>query len=197
MATKMVVSVLGSALLGLVAWTQDPPPVLPATPAAPSAPVPQEPSARPAPPPADAKPLRPIEEPYVEPVQRGDLPERYGTRDPIEGFWRVQARSIAGKPVVAGGGYMVIGRRHMVVHFESPGARADVPLLRADVFTWARVDNGGQVRLTTVMGHFNDVDGDVLLDKSGEVQLRSFELRSDTLRVNQEAGSWVDFVRVE
>jgi hypothetical protein len=53
------------------------------------------------------------------------------------------------------------------------------------------------VRMASVLGHFNDEDGDMLLEQPGAVQFRRFELRQDVLRVQQDGGSWIDFVRVE
>ncbi len=92
---------------------------------------------------------------------------------------------------------MVIGRRHIIVHFMAPGPRPKVPLVRAQVFTWTRADNGGMVRMTSVMGHFDDADGDMLIEPAGTVQIRRFEPRQGVLRVHQEGGGWIDFVRVE
>ena len=206
MTNKLVCAAFGALVLGLAsallrddghafaARRQDP---QPQQQPAPKAQEPQPASDRPAQPPADAKPLRTIEEPYIEPVQRGDLPERYSARDPLEGIYSVKDRFVAGQPVPPGRGYMVVGRRHLVVHFEAPGPKAGVPLVRAQVFTWSRADNTGMVRMASVLGHFNDEDGDMLLEQPGAVQFRRFELRQDVLRVQQDGGSWIDFVRVE
>jgi hypothetical protein len=185
----------GNALRALPTWlAQDPKPAVPAAPAAPKESQPQD---RPAPPPADALPLKPIEEPYIEPVQRGDLPERYGARDPIEGLYSVRARFIAGQPVPEGKGYMVIGRRHIMVHFEAPGPNPRIPMLRAQVFTWTRADNAGMVRMVGLVGHGNEANGDWVIEEPGTVQMRRFEVRQGVLRVHQDGGSWIDFVRVE
>ena len=155
------------------------------------------PSTRPAPPPPDAKPLRPIEEPYVEPVVRADLPERYGVRDPIEGVWKVRARVVAGQPVQPGQGLLVIGRRHLVAHFEAPGPDARVPLLRSCAYTWSRADNFGMVKLVVDFGHYNDAEGDVTIEARGQVELRRIELMADAMRIHQDDGSYVEFVRAE
>lgn len=201
MANKLVCATLGAAVVGILSSAlrsedafaqstiaQDP------QPAAQPAPQGQD---RPAPPPAGAAPLRPIEEPYIEPVQRGDLPERYGQRDPIEGFYEVKGRFFGGTPAPTGKGYMVVGRRHILVHFEAPGPDPRVPLVRAQVFQWTRADNGGFVRLVNVIGHFDDEDGDMMLEQPGSVQIRQFEPRQGVLRVHQDGGGWIDFVRVE
>src|SRR6185436_7687295 len=88
------------------------------------APQGQEPKPdRPPPPPAGQPPLPPVEEPYVEPVQRLDLPERFATRDPLEGIWEVRLRSIGGRQEAVTAGHMVIGRRLLIVHFEAPGVK--------------------------------------------------------------------------
>ncbi len=203
MANRLVYATLAAALLGLATSAlrsdeapyraprqdfrseQDPKPTPPSD------------KDQPALPPDGAPALRPIEEPYVEPVQRGDLPERYGVRDPFEGVYEVRERFHGGQPAPAGQGYMVIGRRHIIVHFMAPGPRPKVPLVRAQVFTWTRADNGGMVRMTSVMGHFDDADGDMLIEPAGTVQIRRFEPRQGVLRVHQEGGGWIDFVRVE
>ncbi|MEY4828909.1 MAG: hypothetical protein RLZZ562_705 [Planctomycetota bacterium] len=205
MATKFVCAALLAALCGVgstamralpTCLVQDPKPAAPAAPQEQKAQHPQS-KDRPAPPPADAPPLKPIEEPYIEPVQRGDLPERYGARDPIEGLYSVRARFIAGQPVPEGKGYMVIGRRHIMVHFEAPGPNPRIPSMRAQVFTWSRADNAGMVRMVGLVGHGNEADGDWVIEEPGTVQMRRFEARQGVLRVHQDGGSWIDFVRVE
>ncbi len=205
MATKFVCAALLAALCGvgstamraLPTWiAQDPKPAAPAASQEQKVQAPQS-QDRPAPPPADAQPLKPIEEAYIEPVQRGDLPERYGTRDPIEGVYAVRARFLAGQPAPEGRGYMMIGRRHIMVHFEAPGPNPRIPLIRAQVFTWSRADNAGMVRMVSTVGHGNEANGDWLIEEPGSVQMRRFEARQGVLRVHQDGGSWIDFVRVE
>lgn len=204
MANRIVYATLGAVLLSLATsalrsddarsatqrpipeTTQDPKPAQAATD-----------KDKPAAPPDGAAALRPIEEPYVEPVQRGDLPERYGVRDPLEGIYEVKDRFLGGQPAPAGQGYMVVGRRHIVVHFMAPGPDPRIPLVRAQVFTWTRADNSGMVRMTNVIGHFDDEDGDMLLERPGAVQIRRFEPRQGVLRVHQDGGGWIDFVRIE
>lgn len=158
--------------------------------------VAQDPT-RPAPPPQGQAPLRPVEEPYVEPVIRSDLPERYGVRDPIEGVWKVRSRAVSGQPVAVGSGFMSVGRRHVVVCFQAPGPDERVPLLRSAVYEWSRVDNSGMVRLLVDIGHYNDSEGDVTIETRGKLELRRFELLADALRVHQDDGSWIEFVRAE
>ena len=51
--------------------------------------------------------------------------------------------------------------------------------------------------MTSVIGHFDDEDGDMLLERPGTVQVRRFEPRLGVLRVHQDGGGWIDFVRVE
>ncbi len=206
MTNKLVCAAFGAAVLGLAsAALRDDGSVLAAQRQDPQsqqqpAAATQEPKSatqRPAQPPADAQPLKVIEEPYVEPVQRGDLPERYTARDPLEGIYSVKDRFVGGQPAPPGRGYMVVGRRHLVVHFEAPGPKPGVPLVRAQVFMWSRADNAGMVKMASVLGHFDDADGDMLLEQPGAVQFRRFEMRQNVLRVQQDGGSWIDFVRVE
>ena len=109
----------------------------------------------------------------------------------------MRARFIAGQPVPEGKGYMVIGRRHIMVHFEAPGPNPRIPSMRAQVFTWSRADNAGMVRMVGLVGHGNEADGDWVIEEPGTVQMRRFEARQGVLRVHQDGGSWIDFVRVE
>jgi hypothetical protein len=162
------------------------------------APQGQEPKPdRPPPPPAGQPPLPPVEEPYVEPVQRLDLPERFATRDPLEGIWEVRLRSIGGRQEAVTAGHMVIGRRLLIVHFEAPGVKPEVPLLRACTYTWARTGRADTVQTTVIAGHFNVANGDINLEQAGTVELRRFELLDGGLRVHQDNGDWTEFARVE
>lgn len=204
MANRIVYATFGAALLGLATSALRSDEARATAPRRESTreqdPKPAQPAAdrdKPAAPPEGAVALRPIEEPYIEPVQRGDLPERYGVRDPLEGIYEVKERFLGGQPAPAGQGYMVVGRRHIVVHFMAPGPDPRVPLVRAQVFTWTRADNSGMVRMTSVIGHFDDEDGDMLVERPGTVQMRRFEPRQGVLRVYQDGGGWIDFVRVE
>jgi len=162
------------------------------------APQGQEPKPdRPPPPPAEQAPLLPIEEPYVEPVPRLDLPERFGTRDPLEGIWEVRLRSSGGHQQEITAGHMVIGRRLLIVHFEAPGVSPQVPLLRACTYTWMRTGRGDTVQTTVLAGHFNVAAGDIHIEQPGTVELRRFELLDGGLRVHQGNGDWTEFSRVE
>lgn len=183
-------SMLPLLLLGaLLPWAQDPQP---------QDPQPQDPRPeRPPAPPPDAAPLPVVEEPWVAPVLRQDLPGRFTPPDPAEGVWRLRARSVAGQPQPAGQGLLVIGRQHLQVHCQAPGAAPDVPLLRAGTYRWRRVDNLGGVQLTTLFGHFNQADGDVVLLPAGAVQRRRLMLLDGAIRIEQGPGDWLEFERAE
>lgn len=164
---------------------------------APQGQEPQPQPARPAPAPADQSVLVPVERPYVEAVPRADLPERLGTRDPIEGFWVLRQRMVEGAPAEVGSGYMAIGRRHMIVQFQAPSPDPEITLLRAGVYTWRRSGVRGEVGTTVLSGHFNDAEGDVHIEQEGVVEVRQFELTEDLLRVRQGGADWLEFVRLE
>lgn len=181
--TRAKVGLAAMAALGwLLAATQEP--------------APQDPQRPPAPP-ADAAPLPPVSAPYVEPVLRADLPERFAPRDPLEGVWQLRECTRDGVVVEAGQGCMAIGRRFLMAQFQAPGPDPDQVLLRADTWRWSRADELGTVRLVLAFGHFNDDDEDVHLQQPGTVETRRFELHDDRLRVYQDDLSWLDFVRLE
>lgn len=155
------------------------------------------PPARPAPPPAGAAPLPIVDEPFVAPVPRADLPGRTAPRDVLEGFWELRHRTVAGKAVPPGSGYMAIGRRHLLVQFLVPGTEDDVPLLRAGAYKWQRVGERDDLRLTVLAGHFNEDDGDIRIEVAGAAVTRRFEITGPALRVHQGGGDWLEYVRIE
>jgi hypothetical protein len=152
---------------------------------------------RPAPPPAGAAPLPTVDEPFVTPVPRLDLPGRTTPRDVLEGFWELRQRTVGGQIVAPGRGYMAVGRRHLLVQFLVPGVDEDVPLLRAGAYTWRRVGERDGVQLTLLAGHFNEEDGDVVIEAPGTSLARRFEIIGSTLRVHQEGDDWTEYVRIE
>jgi hypothetical protein len=164
--------------------------------AGPQEPAPPAPQ-RPAPAPEGAAPLPPVEEPFVTPVPRLDLPGRATPRDVLEGFWELRQRFVGGQVVEAGRGYMAIGRRHVLVQFLVPGSDPDVPLLRAGAYRWLRSGEGDVLRLTLLAGHFNEENGDIKLEVPGETMNRRFEIAGGTVRVHQGGGDWLEFARIE
>ena len=151
---------------------------------------------RPAPPPSDAPPLPPLAEPFVSPVPRLDLQMRATPRDPIEGFWQLRDRVVGGRSeAMRSKGWMAVGRSHLLLHLLAEGQDPGVPILRAGARRWER--DRGQIRMTALAGHFNDADGDLVLEKAGLVETRRFELLGSVLRVLQDDANWLEFVRAE
>lgn len=160
-------------------------------------PVAQEPAKdRPAPPPAGAPPLAPLAEPFVSPVPRLDLQLRATPRDPIEGFWQLRDRVVGGRSEgTRSKGWLAVGRAHLLLHLLAEGPDPGVPILRAGVRQWQR--DRELIRMTALAGHLNDADGDIVLEKAGLVETRRFELLGSVLRIVQDNGDRLEFVRIE
>ena len=152
---------------------------------------------RPAPGPEGLNVLPPVEEPFTAPLTRSDLPGRYTPPDPVEGVWRLRTRVIAGQPAMEAKGFLFIGRRHLMVQFVAPGSDPDIPLLRSGSYTWKRTDELDTVRLMNVFGYYNDGSGDIHIEAEGAMTVRRLQLIDGGLRMQQDAGNWLDFVRVE
>jgi hypothetical protein len=154
----------------------------------------QEPE-RPAPPPAGAQLLPAIEEPYVSPVPRLDLLQRFDRPDPIEGLYELRTRMLRGaldpRP---GRGFLVIGKRHLVLYLMGAGADPATPQLRAGVRKWQR--RGETLQLTVVAGHYTD-KREVVVEPAGKVETRRIEVTSGGLRIFQDDQNWLEFVRIE
>ena len=158
----------------------------------------QEPDrSRPAPPPANAPALPTVDEPFVAPVPRLDLPMHFTPRDRLEGFWIVRQRSVGGQMVQPGRGMLAIGRTNMVAEFEVPGLNVGRPMVRAGAYTWKRRGGTDQLSLVVLSSYYNDTGGDMHAEEPGTMQVRRFELLADALRVHQGGGDWIEFVRVE
>lgn len=150
---------------------------------------------RPAPAPDGSRPLPTVEEPYVSPVPRLDLLQRFDRPDPIEGFYELRARVHNGGPDPRPGrGYLVIGKRHLMLYLMGAGPDPAIPQLRASVRRWRRSE--GALQLTTLAGHFTE-QRDVAVEPSGAVEMRRLEVISGIIRIFQDGQSWLDFVRIE
>jgi hypothetical protein len=152
---------------------------------------------KPAVPPQEPGLLRPVDEPYVAPVLRGDIGVRRTPRDPIEGVWRLRSRVAGGRVLAPGEGYMMIGREHLMVHFKAPGIDPELPVMRSGTYKWTRSDGVDGVRMTALMSHYNDDRGDIVVESAGKVENRQFVRTDATLRVHQAVTEWLEFVRVE
>jgi hypothetical protein len=158
---------------------------------------PQEPAKnRPPAPPAGAPLLPTIEEPWSAPVIRSDLFQRFEPRDVLEGFYELRGRVVAGAVQSAPGrGWVVLGRRHMLIYLLSPGPKLGTPLVQASVRLWAR--QGEQLRTSVLAGHYTEADGDLAFESSQVVELRRYEIRGGMLRIWQGESTYLDFGRVE
>ncbi len=147
-------------------------------------------------PPADAGPLPPVDEPYVSPVLRHDLLQQFEPPHPIQGFYELRERVVGGHNSPAPvRGYLVVGRRHLSLHLQTETDRPEQPLLRAGFRRYRIV--GDQLHMTTLLGHFNDADGDMVVEADGLTFTRRFALIGGSLRIYQDSASYLEFVRLE
>lgn len=175
----MKLLVLG-VLLGLSSWLL---------------PVAQGPD-RPAPPPANAGPLPPVQEPWRPEIDRSDLQQRFQADDPLMGIYELRGRGLGGLPMPnTGKGWLVIGRRHLLICLEGPGPDPDIPLFRAGVRRFTR--QGNLLNTTVLAGHFNLDNGDVKIEPEGLQEQRLVEVVGGRLRVLQNEREWLEFARVE
>jgi hypothetical protein len=160
----------------------------------------QDPSAqgpRLPPPPADAAPLPPVEDPPTTyPVHRDDLGRRGGTASPLEGMWRLRRFVRTGQPPLSepdARGYLAFGREHLFVHLQlvSPAGGA---FLQSGVYRW-RTENGSLVT-STLSGHRSD-GRDIAAEPVGAGDSRGFLLVGAVLRVGRSADEYLEFVRIE
>lgn len=152
--------------------------------------------ARPAPPPAGAPMLPPIDEPFTAPVPRSDVLLRFDRPDGLEGFYQLRRRVVAGTASLdPGEGYLAVGRRHLLLQVSAPTDVPTLPLLRSNTWRWQRVDN--KLQLTVLLGMFNDADGQLHLEQPGSVVVRDIEQLGDVLRIYQDQQSYLEFKRAE
>jgi len=147
-------------------------------------------------PPAGAAPLRPVEEPYLAPVDRRDLIQRFEPKHPLEGMYRLNAMvRPGGRDVLGAEGFLVLGRRHMSLHLQAPGVEADVPQLRAG-FRRYRIEHD-RLLMESLVGHYNDLAGDMIVEGRGLRLARTISVVGSSLRVLDADGGYLEFVRIE
>ncbi|HLQ37758.1 MAG TPA: hypothetical protein VK348_08155 [Planctomycetota bacterium] len=150
----------------------------------------------PAPPPEGAKPLPPVDEPYVTKVRRDDLLQRFEPDDPLLGMYRLRLRVVAGVGDPGpGSGYLVLGRRHLVLYLLTGSPKPDMPMIRAGVRRYTRT--GETLTTTVVSGHYNEVGGAVKIEQEGAEETRRLVVLQDCLRIYQDDTSYLEFVRLE
>jgi hypothetical protein len=153
------------------------------------------PAERPAAPPAGAK-LPPVEEPWLAEVDRSDIRQRFTPDDPQAGIYELRSRGMGGLLLPdPGTGFLVIGRRHLLLCLQGPGPDPKVPLIRAGVRRFVR--SGDDLRMTVVIGHYNVENGDMKLEIAGTEETRRMHIVGSLLRVEENKDNWLEFARVE
>jgi hypothetical protein len=145
---------------------------------------------------ATRAPLPPIDEPIASPLERRDLMQRYRAPTPLEGLYEL--RSIQ-RPGVGGAvsakGYLAIGARHLVLHVHVVESSPLRPFLQSGARTYRIV--GNQLQMTTIVGHHNDADGNIHIERTGSTESRTFTLQGPILRIHHGASAWYEFLRIE
>ena len=122
--------------------------------------------------------------------------EQRPERDPIEGVYRLKRRMLRGAPDPnTSRGYVAITRRHLLLCFAGAGSDPDYPLLRAGVQEWKRRETGYQT--TVQLGFYSDADGELHVEKKGELRNRRIDVVRGLLRIWQDESSFLEFERVE
>ena len=70
-----------------------------------------------------------------------------------------------------------------------------MPLLRAGFRRYRML--GDELHMTSLIGHYNDVDGDVSVESEGLTISRRFTLVGSSLRIWQDTASYLEFTRIE
>jgi hypothetical protein len=155
--------------------------------------APQDPQ-RPTPP-ADAKALPPVQEPFRTPVERDDLIQRFTPPSVLEGFYRLRRMERPGQPQPVADGYLWIGRRHLMLQLSGETADPDLPALQSGVRRYQIA--GDVLAMSVVLGFRNDVDGNIRLEQAGTAIRHRFTLLGPLLRVHQSEEAFLEFERVE
>lgn len=150
---------------------------------------------RPTPPPG-ASQLPPVDEPWLAEVDRSDIKQRFAPDDPQAGIYQLRSRGVGGVAMAdPGSGYLVIGRRHLLLCLQGPGPNSEIPLIRAGVRKFVR--SGDDLRMTAVIGHYNVENGDIKLEIAGTEEVRRTRIVGGLLRIEENRDNWLDFARIE
>ena len=156
-----------------------------------------QPASRPQPPPDwTARPLPPVDDPPRTQVERKDLMQQFTPPNPIEGCYELREVVRPGIPRAGRArGYLWIGRRHMSLHVQGDGDVPGLPHLQSSFRSYRVV--GAKLQMNVLIGHRNDSDGDVLVERPGLVEERNFLLIGPVLRIYQGPDAWHEYVRIE
>ena len=139
--------------------------------------------------------LPPVVEPMRSAVERRDLLQRFKGRKRIEGFYRLKQMTVRGQAIHASIGYLVIGSRHLSMHLYAPSSVAKVANVQA-VFRKYKIE-GQDLVMTTLVGHRNQVGGDIVLEPIGHTTRRRFSLAGSVLRIHSGDQDHLEFERIE
>ena len=160
--------------------------------AVPQGAAPQDPEKRPAPP-ADAKPLPPVREPFRSAVERKDLLQQFGTPTPLAGVYELQSLQHPGVQAIEARGYLTVGRRYLSVQLV--GMTPDMPALQAG-FRRYRVD-GSRLHMTNLLGFRAEPDETWGFDPEGATTSCEYQLIGTKLTLLLDNGDQLVFVRIE
>ena len=147
-------------------------------------------------PPKGQDPLPPILEPARDAVERRDLIQRFRGRHPLEGFYRVKRMIRSGSVSVANTkGYLVIGQGYLSMQIYAP---SDLPykVNIQSFFRRIRV-RGDKIEMTSLVGHRNKPNGDIVLEKAGEKSSLRYVILGGVLRLYRGVDEYIEFERVE
>jgi hypothetical protein len=155
------------------------------------------PPSRPTPPPgAEQTVLPPVPDPPLSAIERRDLNQRFAPSTGLEGIYELRAVVRPGMPRVAGvRGYLFVGRRLLALYIHADGDDPKRPHLQTGVRRYQVA--GSRLKMSTLVGHRNNDDGDILLEPPEWAEDRQFLLVGTVLRVFQDPTSYMEFVRVE
>jgi hypothetical protein len=135
-------------------------------------------------------------EPLRGPIERRDLHQQFRPKHAIEGAYELREvvrANVRGPRGVRG--YLWIGNRHLSLHLYAPGDHPGQANFQA-VFRRYRIE-GDQLLMSTLLGHRNEVDGDVALERIGHVTQHRFTLLGTRLRIESSSVDSLEFVRIE
>ncbi len=146
--------------------------------------------------PADAEPLPPILDPGVAPVMRADLLTAFAPPTGYEGFYRLVAVNLGGRVIRDGlRGYLAVGRRHLALQIVQVGDPGAPPMIQSGFRTY-RIEDGNLVT-NSLIGFDNLQRNALRFEPLGLEEVRSLERTPTSLRVVQDPGSYMEFVRIE
>ncbi len=146
--------------------------------------------------PADAEPLPPILDPGVAPVMRADLLTAFAPPTGYEGFYRLVAVNLGGRVVREGlRGYLAVGRRHLALQIVQVGDPGAPPMIQSGFRTY-RIEDGNLVT-NSLIGFDNLQRNALRFEPLGFEEVRGLLRTPTSLRVVQDPGSYMEFVRIE